>query len=501
MGNGTVPDHRQPVIVGVGQLRANRSRSVTDAREPLDLIAEATHRALDDSRAADALPGVIDDVDVVRSMTWAYDDLPGLVAEHIGATPVRTEHSDVGGNMPVALIDRAAARVFDGESRAVLVCGGEARASYAALARAGVEPAWSRAPGEPVRWAPDRTASSIARKYGLNVPLRGYPLYENALRARLGQTYSEAQRWSAELLSEFSAVAVTNDAAWDPLERTVDEIETVSATNRMLCSPYTLLMVAQPTTDQAAAVIVTSLGVARALGVPADRLVHVWGGAGCADSKDLLTRADYSHSPAMTAALEHTLALAGVTSDGLDVVDLYSCYPVVPKLALEVLRLRDGVPRTVTGGLNAFGAPANNYSLHSIVSTVASLRTSGRRGLVYGNGETVTKHHAVVLATEAHEHGYVGHREPVSSPAGEAPHVIEAAEGPALVEAYTVEHARDGRPETAYVIGRTADGSRFAALSTQPATLARLTDPTAEPIGTKGTVHTAGDGRNRFELT
>jgi acetyl-CoA C-acetyltransferase len=487
---------RLPVIVGVGQLRNNRERTVDAAREPLELIVEAAERAIGD--AAANVVGTIDGVDVVRVMTWDYDDLPGAVAAALGCRPRRAEHSDAGGNQPVALIDRAAARVAAGEERAVLVCGGEARASFTALERDGLEPPWTRSPGGPVRLPANRHASERAIRYGLNLPLRGYPLYENALRARLGQTVAESQRVSAAMLSEFAAVAATNPAAWAPIARTVHEIETVSPTNRMLCFPYTLLMVAQPMTDQAAAVIVTTLEHAREANVPEHRIVYVWGGAGAADNTDLLARVDYSHSPAMEATLTTTLDRAGLTGADLGAVDLYSCYPVVPKLAIEVLGLRDGTPRTTTGGLNAFGAPANNYSTHAVVSMVEAIRAGRQVGLVYGNGEVLTKHHAVVLADRPHADGYVGGGATVVTPASEVPPVVREAEGPAIVETYTVEYARDGSPSLGYVIGRTATGARFAAHVQDRSTLARLTDVEDEPIGGKGAVSPTADGLNQF---
>jgi acetyl-CoA C-acetyltransferase len=240
--------------------------------------------------------------------------------------------------------------------------------------------------------------------------------------------------------------------------------------------------------------------MARDAGVPDGHVVHVWGGAGTADSKDILGRSDYSRSPAMACALAETLARAGVTAGDLDAADLYSCYPVVPKLAVEILGLRPGIPRTTTGGLNAFGAPANDYSMHAVVSMVSVLRTGGRLGLVYGNGEVVTKHHAILLATEAHRRGYVGASERLPSRAPDPPSVREHVDGPAIVETYTVEYGRDGVAVKGYVIGRTAEGTRFAAHAHDPATLARLGATDAEAIGIAGIAHRADDGLNRFEL-
>ncbi len=86
--------------MGVGQLRNNRERSIDHAREPLDLISAAARLALADTGGLP--PELIDGVDVVRVMTWDYDDLPGVVAATLGCTPRRTEHTDAGGNQPVA---------------------------------------------------------------------------------------------------------------------------------------------------------------------------------------------------------------------------------------------------------------------------------------------------------------------------------------------------------------------------------------------------------------
>ena len=65
----------------------------------------------------------------------------------------------------------------------------------------------------------------------------------------------------------------------------------------MICFPYPLRMNAHLKVDQAAAVILTSLGVAREAGLSESRLVHVWGGAGAADSREILERVSYGRSP------------------------------------------------------------------------------------------------------------------------------------------------------------------------------------------------------------
>src|SRR5690606_24973235 len=106
-----------------------------------------------------------------------------------------------------------------------------------------------------------------------------YPFYENATCAAWGQSLAEAQRETAEIWAGFSRVAAENPSAW--LRRVVEPeaIMTADDNNRMISFPYTKMMVANSAVNQGAAVIVTSLAVARELGVPEDRIVYVGAGA------------------------------------------------------------------------------------------------------------------------------------------------------------------------------------------------------------------------------
>jgi acetyl-CoA C-acetyltransferase len=489
---------RLPVIVGAGQLRNNRDRTLDDAREPRDLLVDALRRAADDAGVGERLLAAADRLDVVSVISWAYDDLPGLVAEGIGARPRITAHSAPGGNKPCELIDDAAAAISRGELDVALVCGAEAAASTAAAAKAGQELPWSRTPGGPVRFPREISGTEYAYRHKLVRPIRAYPLYENRLRADLGQTFADAQDWSARMYADFSEVAAKNPAAWHQEPLRPEDIATVGPGNRMVCYPYPLQMNAFGAVDQASAVVVTSLGTARRFGVPEDHIVHVWGGAGAADSRDILRRGSYGQAPAMAAAFDTIFAAAGIGVDDLDVLDLYSCFPVVPKLASTHLGLDRDRPLTATGGLTAFGGPGNEYSLHAVVSVAERLRDGERLGLVYGNGEFVTKHHVLLLGSEPHASGYVGRSTDIGWTAPEPPPLVETAEGAATVETYTVEFDRDGAPALGFVIGRQADGARFLANAVDPATCAALVSPELEPVGMAGTVRTTPEGRNVF---
>jgi acetyl-CoA C-acetyltransferase len=163
--------------------------------------------------------------------------------------------------------------------------------------------------------------------------------------------------------------------------------------------------------------------------------------------------------------LDRALSQAGVTAADLDVVDVYSCFPVVPKLVAAHLGIPP--PPGVTGGHSAFGGPLSSYTLHALVAVAGAVRGGVRLALVHGNGGYLTHQHALLLAREPHPRGYVGDPVPRDT-AGPAPATVGAVDGEeVVVETATVEHDRDGRPRQGFLVARTAAGARFAA-ATRP---------------------------------
>jgi hypothetical protein len=119
-----------PVIIGVADIK---NRSPPPHHEPLTLIHAAILAAIQDASPASlsTLQATIDSIDVVRTWTWPYADLPGLLAEKLGVKDglKRGFYSEHGGDKPGALLDGAARRVSRGEVDVAVVCGGEALAS------------------------------------------------------------------------------------------------------------------------------------------------------------------------------------------------------------------------------------------------------------------------------------------------------------------------------------------------------------------------------------
>lgn len=118
-----------PVIIGVADVK----NKTNDHREPATLMLEAIAKAIEDTGASlHHLKSHIDSIDIVRTWTWPYADLPGLLSERLGlkSRPKWTRYTEThGGNQPAKLVDEAAGRIARGESSVAVVTGGEALAS------------------------------------------------------------------------------------------------------------------------------------------------------------------------------------------------------------------------------------------------------------------------------------------------------------------------------------------------------------------------------------
>jgi acetyl-CoA C-acetyltransferase len=304
---------------------------------------------------------------------------------------------------------------------------------------------------------------------------------------------------SGALWSTYSEVASRNPNAWLKRRIASDEITTPSQDNRLIAWPYTKLMVANPMVNMGGAVLMTSLAKARAAGVPEDHLVYVWGGASAEEQRDYLLRDQFHESHPQNAVLKAVMDLVGGDGKAFDAIELYSCFPCVPKMARRTLGLGADVQPTVTGGLTFFGAPLNTYMTHAACAMVRKLRGGARLGLLYGQGGFVTKHHGLVLSRQPPQ-GPLAQDTSVQAEAdrhrGAVPEFVTEANGKGEVESFTVIYGRNGNVEHGVVMLRTSDNAR--ALARVPAhdgtTLAHLLNLDRTPIGSSGNIVGADDG-------
>ena len=124
------------------------------------------------------------------------------------------------------------------------------------------------------------------------------------------------------------------------------------------------------------ALLMTSLAKARAAGIAEDRLVYPLGGASAEEPRDYLLRDQFFESHPQNAVLKAVMDLVDGDGKKFDAIELYSCFPCVPKMARRTLGLGADVQPTVTGGLTFFGAPLNTYMTHA---ACAMVRQAARR--------------------------------------------------------------------------------------------------------------------------
>ena len=499
MPNPTSPvsDDRIPVIVGIGEI-VDRPKEIAEGLEPLILLEQALRRAEADSGGK--LLGEIGSLDIVNFLSWRYRDPEIQLSQRLGITPKHAYYGPVGGESPIRYLHEAAQRIARGECSVAAVCGAEAQSTATKAERAGVELPWTpfaHDVPEPKRGAAFQKPMAV--KLGVFRPVTVYPFYEAATSAHWGQTPREAMAESGELWSRYSEVAAQNPNAWLKRRFTPEEITTPTPDNRLIAWPYTKLQVANPTVNMGAALLMTSLAKARTAGIAEDRLIHVWGGASAEEPRDYLIRDQFFQSHPQNAVLRAVMDLVGGDGRAFDAIELYSCFPCVPKMARRTLGLGPDVQPTVTGGLTFFGAPLNTYMTHAACAMVRKLRNGAKFGLLYGQGGFVTKHHGLVLSRQAPQRA-LAQDTSVQAQAdrhrGAVPDFVTEADGKGAVESFTVIYGRNNEVEHGVVMLRTQDNARALARvpASDGATLAHLLDMDRTPVGSSGNIITANDG-------
>jgi acetyl-CoA C-acetyltransferase len=482
-----------PVIIGTGQL-VDHEASVENHMDPLDMLSQVAASAAEDSGVGSSLLTKLDTIALVGIAGWHPDNAPDLVASKIGAHPSHEYVTGTGGQVGISLLNFVANEIVKGESDLSLVAGCNNLKVLMKAIQVGKQLEWTRGgSGTPTLVGGDEPGSSeLEGQYGLNQPPDIYPLFENALRSKLGLTIPAHRERMGNLFTKFTEVAAENSYAWFPTHRSAEELTTVTPTNRMISFPYPKYLNAVLNTEQAAGMIICSVSKAKAMGIPEEKWVYWWGGAHSQEKAWWASeRPVFTECPSMKDTHLSALSNAGVGVQDMDYFDFYSCFPVAVQMACEMMGIKidDNRGFTVTGGLPYAGGPASAYTLHSIAEMVTRLRNHGEsKGLVTGNGWYLTKHSAAVLSStppESTPRDGIIEKLP-SAEMQTSPSVVDPdATGSGVIEAYTVSYDREGKPARGIVLGKSENGSRF--LANTPDSISFLESFVAEEqVGVKG---------------
>lgn len=502
-----------PILVGVGQVTV-RDEPLDALSTPMDLMLGAAIAAADDAGIPRRTMASLDAVVVVKSFREPMRNSPATLAAKLGATWADTWLTPDGGQAPQALANRFAEEIAEGRKRFVLLAGAEAMDNARRLIKSGTKPDWS-VPADrdaELLW-PDRPmVTAHERAHGIWIATNCYALIENAYRHHLGRSIGQHQQAMGDLFARFTDVAAEQPHAWFPTRRTAAEIAETGPGNRFVAWPYTKFMNAMNQINQSAALLMTSVGEARRMGVPQDRWLFLHG---CADTTELWhmhERQDYFSSPAMRLMAERAFAMAGRGIGDIDLIDIYSCFPSAVQIGRDSLGIAADDPRplTVTGGLPYHGGAGNNYSMNAIANMADRLRAApGSFGLVTANGGYLSKHAAGIWSTEPVAGEARWQRE---DPAGyqsridnlSRPPFTETPSGQGEIETWTVTFDRKGEPTAAVIIGRLGahddpQATRFVANVADDRDLL-LSMTGRDLVGLGGRVETAEDGQNLFHL-
>lgn len=509
-----MPNDNTPVLIGAG-LVVQKEKDIEKVKSPLALLSDAAEKALADAgvdkAAADTMAGIrfVTDSPEGRMLPYGkYKNIALSVGRQLGIDPSQALMAATGGNSPQMMINTLAERIADGEVGTALLVGGEGLGSIMRAVGQGAD--LSQTAG----WNDDADdiredigvekdgCSAVERRHMLYYPVNYYPIFENALRHHLGRDMDTHMQKLGQLMQPFTEVAADNPYSWFPVARSAEEIATVNDSNRLVGYPYPKYMNSVIRVDQASAVVLTSVGKAREMGIDESKFVYLHG---CAEANDIwnpIERPELHRSHAMKGMAELALDMAGWTVNDIDYFDLYSCFPVAVEVACREMNIAedDARPFTVTGGLPYFGGAGNAYTLMSVALMAQKLRANpGSKGFCNGNGWFLTKHSLGLYSTTPFEGDWKRQAPSVLQGKIDAmdklPYVDEAT-GSGTIESYTVAHVA-GKDADGIIIGRMQSGARFCAhMTREGGQIDRLM--TEDCIGLKGTLAVNDDKLNIF---
>tara|TARA_R110000782_G_scaffold14096_3_gene42430 strand:+ start:406 stop:1935 length:1530 start_codon:yes stop_codon:yes gene_type:complete len=466
-----------PILVASGQYVFRGEITAETAMSPVDIAAKAAISAINAAGAKSDLASEIDTIAFIRGFVDSVpggkgpfgisNNIPRSLAKRIGADPETAIYGREGGHSPQRFVNEFAEKIASGEMSLGLIAGAEATGIMKQANRAGLSLDWSETidgqlDDRGCHWL--FTPHEVA--HGITFPTQVYPLFENAWRARHKLSVGEHRQLASELFAKFSDVAANNPYSQFPVARSAEFLNTVSAENYWVASPHTKWMVAQDAVNQGAALLMCSVDKAIEFGIPESQWVYLHSYADV-DDRYVSARPDLAVSESMKLTLSGVLNAAGKTISDIDVLDIYSCFPIAVLAACEAMDLDWNIDRdlTVTGGLPFFGGAGNNYSTHAIASLTDKLReTSDGFGLITANGGFLSKQSVGLYSAQAPQTPCHNADPTLQATFDNLPvaELAEQAEGEAVVETYTLVYKR-GKPSVGIVIGRLEDGRRFLA--------------------------------------
>ena len=274
--------------------------AVPAGTSPLDLIAQATTRALDDAGLK------LSDIDGAFVSSNQMRMVPQNVCEYFGMQPKYFDSTNIGGASSLTQLAHAQAAIEAGQCTTALIVYGSTQ-RLASRAQASPREYWFY--------------ESVYRPF---LPPSGYALAASrhmhefgTTREHLAQVAVAAREW-----------ALLNPKAWEKKPLTVQDVLNA----RMVSDPLGVRDCCL-VNDGGGAIIVTSAERAKSLKKPP---VYVLGAGQAISHRFVSCMENYTTTAAVQSGKE-AYAMAGLGPKDVDVAELYDCFSITPIMFLEDL--------------------------------------------------------------------------------------------------------------------------------------------------------------------
>lgn len=355
---------------------------------PIDLMGQATIRALDDCGLE------LGDIDGVFAATSQARFAPMLLSEYLGIRPRYFDGTQIGGSSFMSHVAHALAAIQVGSVDVALIAYGSTQRSV------------SRAAASPPDFTP------YEAPFRPMMPVTAYALAASRHMHEFGTTREQL----AEVAVGAREWALKNPAAWEKEPLTIEQV----LSSRMVSTPLTVRDCCL-VLDGGGAMILTSAERARDL---RKAPVYVLGTGEAASHTFISNMPDLTTTAAVRSGTG-AFGMAGLKPADVDVVSLYDAFTITPILFLEDLGfcpkgeggrfVENGgiapggrLPVNTNGGGLSYNHPGM-YGLLGMIECVRQLRgEAGERqiegaevALAHGNGGVLSSQCTAVFGTAA----------------------------------------------------------------------------------------------------
>jgi len=379
----------RPVLVGIGSLQQKGSFEQLD--EALILMEQATLDAIEDT-SAPGIKNYIDEIQIPKGF-WAYRDPGKWIAEKHGFAEAETSVTKIGV-LQQNLVNSACKKIIDGEIRASLIVGGEARFKMIQALKEGLpyeEMALTENPDNYVKAKEDLYVTEELDALGM-MAVGYYAIIESAMRYKNQCSLKEHENFLGNYYERFSQIASKNPHAWNQKIFTAKEIKTPSSKNQRIAYPYNKLHNTSWNVNQASALILTSDEIADKLKISFDKRVYPLVSSETNHMIGVIQRPDLTSPVGLKLAARYLLETATKNNINPTFYELYSCFPAAVQLFAQTLNIPENIDKTITGGMPFAGGPLNNYMLHATAQVIMRIRENNSEvGLITGVSGMMTK--------------------------------------------------------------------------------------------------------------